>query len=310
MPLDNLLPGLSIATGLASSAIGAATTARQNEKQRAYEMAMYDKQKKDQIAFWNMQNQYNLPIMQMERLKQAGLNPNLAYGEFKAGNAGPLSAPDPKVTASKPVNLNLPNLSDIYAIKQQQAQIDLMRQQTITQDSVAKLNYIKAQTEFWTAQLKAARAPYERETAKQELDNLRYMGNNLIKTGEYTSQMTRTSFAQEQNYNAITQKTIDSNMRDWQLNKITLAKMTQEILNLRKSRGVMDSQINLNNKNAANTEVLKDIHVLDYVFARTGFSKNDNVVQRGIKNILSLITKNKEKAKQEIEKLKDYIENH
>lgn len=32
------------------------------------------------VDMWNMQNEYNLPINQMERLRAAGLNPNLVYG--------------------------------------------------------------------------------------------------------------------------------------------------------------------------------------------------------------------------------------
>lgn len=37
---------------------------------------------------WKLQNQYNLPEAQMERFKQAGLNPNLIYGQGNSGNAG------------------------------------------------------------------------------------------------------------------------------------------------------------------------------------------------------------------------------
>lgn len=33
-----------------------------------------------ELAFWRMQNDYNLPENQMERLVDAGLNPNLIYG--------------------------------------------------------------------------------------------------------------------------------------------------------------------------------------------------------------------------------------
>ena len=40
-----------------------------------------------EIDMWNMQNAYNTPQAQMERLKQAGLNPNLMYGQGNVGNA-------------------------------------------------------------------------------------------------------------------------------------------------------------------------------------------------------------------------------
>lgn len=41
------------------------------------------------VADWNKQNEYNHPSAQMERLREAGLNPNLVYGSGNAtGNAG------------------------------------------------------------------------------------------------------------------------------------------------------------------------------------------------------------------------------
>ena len=37
---------------------------------------------------WHMMNQYNAPVAQMERLKEAGLNPNLVYGQGVQGATG------------------------------------------------------------------------------------------------------------------------------------------------------------------------------------------------------------------------------
>ena len=42
---------------------------------------------KRQKEFWNMQNAYNTPKAQMQRLKDAGLNPALMYGQGNTGNA-------------------------------------------------------------------------------------------------------------------------------------------------------------------------------------------------------------------------------
>ena len=60
------------------------------------------------IEQWNRENAYNSPTAQMERLKQAGLNPNLVYG----GGATTLSAHSPgvpvaKVEGQKPIDFNL-----------------------------------------------------------------------------------------------------------------------------------------------------------------------------------------------------------
>lgn len=46
------------------------------------------------IQFWNMQNEYNSPKKQKERLLEAGLNPNLIYGTSPTsavGNAGAIA---------------------------------------------------------------------------------------------------------------------------------------------------------------------------------------------------------------------------
>lgn len=49
-------------------------------------------QNEQNVKMWNMQNAYNTPAMQMQRMQEAGLNPNLMYGQGTTGNAS--SAPD------------------------------------------------------------------------------------------------------------------------------------------------------------------------------------------------------------------------
>lgn len=52
----------------------------------------YDKYKTDlayqrEVDMWNKANEYNSAAAQMSRLAEAGLNPNLAYGQLSGGNA-------------------------------------------------------------------------------------------------------------------------------------------------------------------------------------------------------------------------------
>ena len=71
------------------------------------------------IEFWKMQNQYNTPAAQMQRLKDAGLNPNLIYGSSPAGASGSAGS----IAPSKPAP---------YAIKdpsQTIAQMQLLKAQ-------------------------------------------------------------------------------------------------------------------------------------------------------------------------------------
>lgn len=55
-----------------------------NNKSRRRESREQRKWNED---MWNKQNAYNTPAMQMERLKKAGLNPALMYGQGNVGNA-------------------------------------------------------------------------------------------------------------------------------------------------------------------------------------------------------------------------------
>lgn len=72
--------GISAIAGLATGGLQARTarenTDRQNEANR--ELAEYQYSK--DLEMWNRGNTYNSPLAQMERLKKAGLNPNLIYG--------------------------------------------------------------------------------------------------------------------------------------------------------------------------------------------------------------------------------------
>lgn len=43
---------------------------------------------KRMVDFWKMQNEYNHPKAQMQRLQEAGLNPNLIYGDSVSGATG------------------------------------------------------------------------------------------------------------------------------------------------------------------------------------------------------------------------------
>lgn len=67
---------ISAAGSLLSGLVGAGSQASANAKNMELAEYQFDKN----VEMWNMMNKYNLPINQMERLRAAGLNPNLVYG--------------------------------------------------------------------------------------------------------------------------------------------------------------------------------------------------------------------------------------
>lgn len=61
-------------------------------------LALANYQNDKQLELWNLNNEYNSPANQIERLVAAGLNPNLAYQSVSSGNS------------SSPAAFNMPNL--------------------------------------------------------------------------------------------------------------------------------------------------------------------------------------------------------
>lgn len=93
MPIP-LAPILSGVASVAGNLLSNSATQRNNARQEAFAREMYDKQQSDNMKLWQMQNEYNSPTSQMERLKQAGLNPNLVYGAGTSTMASPIKSAD------------------------------------------------------------------------------------------------------------------------------------------------------------------------------------------------------------------------
>lgn len=72
--------GQNVASGILQGA--------QNRATRKFAREQYDRQRQDNLADWTMQNEYNSPTSQMARLREAGLNPNLVYGNGAGGLQG------------------------------------------------------------------------------------------------------------------------------------------------------------------------------------------------------------------------------
>ena len=99
-------------------------------------------------GFWDLQNNYNTPKKQMQRYLEAGLNPNLIYGQISNGNASAVQAfPMPsqerkqyKATVNAALGLQLQNAAADTKVKEAQANrlnadADLIRSRQTGQDT-------------------------------------------------------------------------------------------------------------------------------------------------------------------------------
>lgn len=100
-------------SGVIGGIITAIGQGRQNRLAREHAEKMYNQQKADNLEFWNLQNQYNSPEEQMRRLRQAGLNPNLVYGNGQVANqAESMKAPNAMQPNIAPFRMDLSSIGD------------------------------------------------------------------------------------------------------------------------------------------------------------------------------------------------------
>jgi hypothetical protein len=129
MPIDPIT-GSIVAAGITAAGQGANAFAqgKMNKKTRQWNEAMYGRQREDALADWARTNQYNSPLAQMQRFKEAGLNPNLIYGQTNM--AQPVRSTDAKSWNPQAPAFNLGQIVDQYLqTKQAGASIDIMKEQ-------------------------------------------------------------------------------------------------------------------------------------------------------------------------------------
>lgn len=111
--------GTGIMSGLGSwlSNVGLNYVDFQQSKELAQQQNQFN------YNMWNLQNEYNSPAAQMERLKAANLNPNLMYGNGNVVTGNASSSPE----AVAPVRNPLPQLDildHVYKLKNLEAQTE------------------------------------------------------------------------------------------------------------------------------------------------------------------------------------------
>lgn len=139
-----LKPG-EILTGsipLVGDLINAGLQGLNNRAQRRYNEKMYNRQRADSLADWNMQNEYNSPKAQMQRFQEANLNPNLIYGQMT--NAPTVRSSDAKsFTPTAPQINGQAIMGGYFDVQQRRAQIDLLEKQNTIAIQTAALQAAK-----------------------------------------------------------------------------------------------------------------------------------------------------------------------
>ena len=226
------IPVAAIAGGaqVASTAINAISQGSINKKTRQWNEAQYQKQREDALADWARTNEYNAPLQQMARLKEAGLSPHLIYG----GGANSISQPV-RSTDTKSWSPSAPQIdggqivSQYFGVQHQQNALEIQEQQIrglkianniaeageedkkqaagiANQATTAKIDNFMADTNL--KRLKASMQGLEFQKLEQEVEQI--VTNNKYNALNQQAKLSITGFMQEQ-IQAITAGQLNKN---------------------------------------------------------------------------------------------------
>lgn len=226
---QGLLGGLG--SGIISGGLGAIgsifsnnSQKKENQRNREFTEYMYDRQYDNNIKLWNMQNKYDLPSAQKQRLLDAGLNADLMY-------SGKGVSPSPNLQAAvagSPSSGSLPGYGGVAEAFNQGRLLD------------AQIRNIDADTKKKESETEGQ--GYQNEILKTDASF-----EAAIKSGQVNVLGVQVDFSNSQ----------------IEVNKATVPKLRQEVINLQKSVEVMNSNIDEASERIANLSQMRVGIMLD-----------------------------------------------
>lgn len=270
MPVP-LIPLIGAGASILGNVIGAASQARQNRLSREYNLQMYDRQRQDALVDWERNNAYNSPQAQMARLRDAGLNPNLVYGQGAVANSSmaprAVDADAWRPEAFKPDLNGVGNsLAQIYDIKLREAQTS----QTEALTKVATQEAILKATQVANVAQSTAKSDFELQLAKDlRLTSIEQAAANLRKT------------------EVETQIGLDQNERAAASNSASLIEAGERILTMRLGRAKTEDERAHIRAQISNLQKDNQLKQLDINLKRNGIQPGDNIALRVLAQLMS-----------------------
>lgn len=255
---------------LLTGGISAYAQGRTNKKTRQWNEKMYGIQRRDALADYNMQNAYNSPTSQMARLREAGLNPNLVYGDGANAPSATIRSTD-----AKPWTPHAPDIpsggrivSTYYDTQLQQANLDNLKKQNtvIEQEAMLKAAQIQntiASTGMTTAS--TARSKFDLSQANALAQNSLDMADaNLRKVW------------------ADTDMTVASNNRAEAMTNMSLKEGAERVLRSMAERSKIPAETAEILKRIQNIDKDVQLKELDLRLKRNGIQPNDPLYFRAL----------------------------
>lgn len=273
---DSIAPLIS---GAAESLYNAYSQQDINTQGRGYNMEMYALQRKHALADWNMMNEYNSPIEQMKRLKAAGLNPNLVYGN----GATATSSSQPRASTVLPWSPKAPEMRmDLGQTLATIAGTALTKQNTATAKSVEDLNRTNA--------IKSAAETAKIYSETATTDWQRYMSKSLWTNTQEVAQANLDKLnAEISNIKTNTSYTLDKNEREIAMNNSNIKEAVARIALMNEQRGKIPLEKQEIEKRLLLLESDTNIKNEDLRLKRMGIQPHDPAWTRAVQEIYSTV---------------------
>lgn len=294
---------LPIVGSTVSSLIGNSNITYNNKENRAWQTEQQEKQNRYNTASWQMQNEYNSPEAQVARLRKAGLNPALVYGN-SGGTTGNVAAPRAASAETKYVaqpkqapeleNAAASALAAFNNLRLGKAQSDnLTANTTVAVADAAIKGYqqglVQAQTGQTLADIDLKKAQTQQSKTQERTQS------TLL---PYDIEMSK---ANTRRTETETQVLLNRNEREAAMNSSSLREAAVRIINLRMQTAKgeqeirnLQSQLNLINNDA-------EIKRLDAELKEQGIQPHENVFMRMVG---SIIQSGKESARKLVQQWK------
>lgn len=252
---------------VAGQGINAIAQGNINKRTQRWNEQMYARQRADALMDFKNMNDYNHPSAVMARLREAGLNPNLVYGNGNAANsAAPIRNTDSGAWNPRAPQFDLgaaasSGLGAYFDVQTRQAQVDNLRAQNTVYEQEALLK---------AAQIAATLAGTDNTRQNTLMSQF-----DLGQKSQLSQYVVEAAKANLEKTRADTQMTLSSNERAAAMLQPNLIKAAEEILNMRLQRARTREeiiQIRAQVENLKRDGTLKD---LDTQLRKLGVNPND-----------------------------------
>lgn len=250
-------------------------TSSANRSTRKWNEKMYGLQRADSLADWNMQNEYNSPTSQMARLRAAGLNPHLVYGNgaVAGGTSATPRASSVGSYTERPITSGMTPITMGYVDMQlKEAQIDNLKYSNTVKEQDAFLR--SAQTLKTLSETDGTKISNEQKKFNLDLSN------------ELRSTSVDAAKANLQKTLANTKFTLDENERQAAMQAPNLLMAAEKVLNMRLDRVQTSWQINEIKQRIENLKKDASLKQLDIDLKEKGVQPGDALWQRIIARLI------------------------